>query len=65
MKYIITKTILDKFTYYLNEFGSWTGLKDNAKVFTNFDLVEEKVYLLQKHNERDKVGFIEENYFSK
>lgn len=65
MKYIITKTILEKYNYYLDIFGRWTGLKDNAKIYSDFDVVQEKIFLLKKKKGlvSDKFDFIEENYF--
>jgi len=54
MKVLIVKTLFGKFDYYLTKFNSWTGIKDNAQIFTGGNL-DEKVRLLNNRCRLDEV----------
>lgn len=43
---LIVKTLYGKYTYYLDKFNRWTGLKDNAQLFPVGNL-DEKVRVHQ------------------
>ncbi len=48
MKYIITKTINKRFTYYLGVDGVWEGLVDNAIQFKDKDSAYDNRLKLKK-----------------
>ena len=59
MKYMVVKIMYKKFTYYLDQFNNWQGLKDHAKQFS-FKEVEEKVSIMQRRcSSNEEVKYVE------
>lgn len=59
MSYIFTKLVSGKFRYYLDQYGRWNGLKDNAKLHKDYEMLSPRLLKLREKELRGTIDYID------